>query len=276
MFILVSLGGCGGGKQTSPGTLETTSSGAEAFVGLFGDNALAIVDVDAGRVLATVPVVAPDGIAVTPDGAKVYVSSNGSGVVAVVDPVARTVVKSIAVGMQPAGLSVTPDGKYVVAAVQGDGEAVVIDTSDDSVLARAAVGKAHTSLVNADGTLAFVASQATDAPAVAIVDVPSATLGASFALEAAPRALAELHGVLFATLTGSADVAVLDAASGKRTGSVTTGGSPHDVRPTVDGSAILTVSQTAGELEFIDPAALSLVGSVPTGTEPHWIALTPD
>ncbi len=252
--LLLSLSGCGGGNAKAPADSEPTVQGPEAFVGLFGDNAVAVVDVGAGKVLATIPVAAPE----------------------VIDAGTRQLVASVSVGMQPAGLSVTPDGKYVVAAVQGDGEAVVIDTADDAVVAHAAVGKAHTSLTNGDGTLAFVASQAMNAPAVQVVDVPSATLGASFALEAGPRALAELHGVLFATLTGSADIAVLDAASGARTGSITTGGSPHDVRPTSDGAAILTVSQTAGELEFIDPTALALVAHVPTGTQPHWIAVAAD
>lgn len=275
LIILVCLAGCGSNDKPQPAP-QATTPGAEAFVGLFGDDAVALVDLDAGKVLATLPVTAPDGIVVTPDGAKVYVSSNDSGTVAVIDPVALQVTKSVPVGMQPAGLSVTPDGKYVIVAVQGDGEAVLIDTSNDSVVAHALVGKAHTSLVSADGTLAFVASQAADAPAVQVVDVPSATLGPSFALDAAPRALAELHGVLFASLSGSADIAVLDADQGTRLASVTTGGSPHDVRPTMDGTSLLTVSQTAGELEFIDPATFALTGSVPTGTQPHWIAVAPD
>jgi len=276
LFIALSLAACSGGGNARPGDAERTDSEIETVVGLFGDNAVAFVDVSAGKVLATVPVNAPDGIAVTPDGAKVYVSSASDGTVVVLDAALRRMSKSVPVGMQPAGLSVTPDGKYVVVAVQGDGEAVVLDTASDAVVAHAAVGKAHTSLTNPEGTLAFVASQATDAPAVQVVDVPSATLGASFGLDAGPRALAELHGALFASLSGSADIAVLDAVSGKRTGSVTTGGSPHDVRPTADGASILTVSQTAGELEIIDPATLTLTASVPTGAQPHWIAVAPD
>jgi YVTN family beta-propeller protein len=276
LLIAASIAGCGSAQDATSVHGEPPSSGAEAIVGLFGDNAVAFVDVSAGKVLATVPVTAPDGLVVTPDGAKVYVSSNSTASVAVIDPAARRLVTSVPVGMQPSGLSVTPDGRYVVVAVQGDGEAVVIDTMNDAVIAHAPVGKAHTSLTSPDGTLAFVASQATDAPAVQVVDLPSATLGASFALDAGPRALAELHGVLFASLSGSADIAVLDAASGKRTGSVTTGGSPHDVRPTADGASILTVSQTAGELEIIDPATLAVAASVPTGAQPHWIAVAPD
>ncbi len=57
---------------------------------------------------------------------------------------------------------------------------------------------------------------------------------------------------------------------------IPTGGSPHDTKTTVDGQFQLLVSQTAGDLEFIDPNAASVVARVPTGNLPHWIALTPD
>jgi YVTN family beta-propeller protein len=36
------------------------------------------------------------------------------------------------------------------------------------------------------------------------------------------------------------------------------------------------VSQTAGDLEFIDPATSSVVANVPTGPMAHWITLTTD
>jgi len=48
------------------------------------------------------------------------------------------------------------------------------------------------------------------------------------------------------------------------------------VRPTRDGTAVLTVSQTAGELDFIDPASSTIVNRVATGTMPHWIAPSTD
>lgn len=278
-LLLLTLGmllGCGDDSADKSPPPASTATSALAYVGLFGDNALAVVDVGAGKVLATVPVTAPDGIAITPDGAKVYVSSNDSGSVAVVSTASRRVSATIAVGAQPSGLVATNDGKYVIAAVQGDGQAVIIDTATDAVVARAAVGKAHSAATNPDGTLAFVASQAQDAPGVQGVDVPSATPTKLFPLDAAPRALADVQGKLYATLVGSADVLVLDATSGEKLAAVTTGGSPHDVRPTRDGTAVLTVSQTAGELDFIDPASSTIVARVATGTMPHWIAPSAD
>ncbi|HSU39020.1 MAG TPA: YncE family protein, partial [Polyangiaceae bacterium] len=205
-----------------------------------------------------------------------YVSSNDSGSVAVIDTAARRLSTTIAVGAQPSGMVATSDGKYVIVAVQGEGEAVIVDTATDAVLARAAVGKAHSATMNPDGSLAFVASQAQAAPGIQGIDVPSGAPSMLFPLDAAPRALADVQGKLYATEVGSADVEVLDATSGDKLAAVTTGGSPHDVRPTRDGAAVLTVSQTAGELDFIDPASSTIVARVATGTLPHWIAPATD
>jgi YVTN family beta-propeller protein len=276
---LSGLVGCGTEAGTTKATEHSNTTNAPAsiaYIGLFGDNALAVVDMTAGKVRTTIPVTAPDGIAITPDGAKVYVSSNDSGAVAVIDTASDSVKTTIAVGTQPQGMVATEDGKYVIVAVQGDGDAAIIDTAMDAVVARAPIGKAHSAATNADGTLSFVSSQAPDAPAVQLVDVPSGAPAGTFPVEAAPRALADVDGKLYVTLVGSADVDVLDATSGQKLGAITTDGSPHDVRPTRDGSRVLTVSQTAGELVFIDPATSTLVAHVATGTMPHWIGLPSD
>lgn len=293
LVALSSFAGCsGGGDSTGNGGYgssnfahdggnagsgpKSAASARLAYVGLFGDNAVAVVDTETSRVVTTIPVSAPDGLVIRPDGAKVYVSSNNGSVVEVIDTATETVKTSIEVGTQPAGLSVTADGKYVVASVQGEGEEAIIDTATDTVVARTPVGKAHNSGLSADGARAFVASQVADAPAVDVVDIPSGMAGPAFALDASPRALSELDGKLYATVAGSGDIEVLDALSGAKTGSIPTGGSPHDIRPTLDGEFMLTVSQTAGELELVAPDTDSVVGRVATGKMPHWIGLSGD
>ena len=50
----------------------------KAYVGLFKDDAVAVIDTTQNRVVATIPVPkGPHGLVVTPDGRKVYVSSDG-------------------------------------------------------------------------------------------------------------------------------------------------------------------------------------------------------
>jgi YVTN family beta-propeller protein len=276
LLALSSFAGCSSGMNGAIGIGSSKLPPAKAYVGLFGDNAVGVIDLDAGQIMTTIPVPAPDGLVIRPDGSEVYVSSNNGRVVDVIDTATDTVKTAIDVGMQPAGLSITADGKYVVVSVQGDGQAAIIDTATDTVLTKSPVGKAHNSALSADGTLAFVASQLTAAPAVDVVDLPSGKAGTTIPLDLAPRAVCDLSGRLYATLAGSGDIAVFDATSGLKGTSITTAGSPHDIRPSVDGSLVLTVSQTAGELELIDPTMASVIAHVPTGKMPHWIGLSSD
>jgi YVTN family beta-propeller protein len=255
---------------------STTSTPHKAYVGLFGDNAVAVVDTDTSKVLATIPVAAPDGLVLTPDGAKVYVSSGSAGVIDVIDTATARMTTSIPVGAAPAGLAITRDGRYLVAAVQGDGKAVIIDTTTDAVTGSVAIGKAHNSALSADGQTAYVASQVATAPAIDLVGVTAVTTGATFSLDKTPRALATLAGKLYVTVAGADTIEVLDAATGQAGTPIPTAGSPHDIRPAPDGTHLLTVSQTAGELEVIDPSSAGVVAHVPTGKMPHWIALASD
>src|SRR5262245_62872800 len=64
-----------------------TAVGPKAYIGLFKDNAVAVVDTATDGLLTTIPVPAgPHGLAITPDGRKVYVSSDGASTLSVVDP----------------------------------------------------------------------------------------------------------------------------------------------------------------------------------------------
>ena len=258
---------------------STTKNPSKAYVGLFGDNSVAVIDTSTSKVLTTIPVTAPDGLVITPDGAKVYVSSNTTGIIDVIDTTTDAVSKSITVGTAaalPAGLAITQDGKHIVAAIQGDGKAAIIDTTTDEVVNSLAVGKAHNSAISEDGLTAYIASQVATAPAIYLVSIPSAAAGATYTLDKSPRALAAVGGKLYVTVASFDSVEVLDAATGRPGTQIPTGGSPHDIRPTIDGKRVLTVSQTMGDLEIIDPATGTITGRVPTGKMPHWIALSSD
>jgi YVTN family beta-propeller protein len=206
----------------------------------------------------------------------VYVSSTDSGTVKVISTDTDTVTASITVGAKPAGLTMTPDGKYVVAAVNGANSAEVIDTSTDAVVNKVVVPFAHSSCVSADSHFAYVGSQAPNAPAIIVVDITSTTAAPiSYPVDKSPRALgcAAANKVFF-TAAGVDALEVMDSSTGKVGTPITTGGSPHDTRPTNDGKFELIVSQTAGDLEMIDQASSTVAAKVPTGKMPHWIALT--
>jgi YVTN family beta-propeller protein len=95
--------------------LAEAAAAPKAYVGLFKDNAIAVLDTGTNRVQGTIPVPqGPHGIVITPDGRKVYVSSDGASAVSVIDTQTDKVVRSIEVGANPHGLAISPDGRQVL------------------------------------------------------------------------------------------------------------------------------------------------------------------
>src|ERR1700681_3438694 len=105
------------------------SAAPKAYVGLFKDNAVAVLDTSTNQVLSTIPVTAGlHGIVITPAGRCVYVSSDGASTVSVIDTNTDTVSKSIEVGQMPHGLEITPDGGTVLVAGFGTNQVSAINT----------------------------------------------------------------------------------------------------------------------------------------------------
>ena len=272
---LLVAAGCSSNSDPSPAG-SNMNAHRKAYVGLFGDQSVAVLDTVTNQVSKTIPVTAPDGLIVTPDGKKVYVSSTDSGSVKVIDTADDTLRASIDVGAKPAGIAVTPDGSRIAVSVGGDGELVIIDTHSDAVVKQVPVAAAHASCITADGRYAYVGSQATGAPAIVEVDMIGDAPARSWPVDKSPRMLSCTPKAIYFTAVGLDAVEALDPISGSLGTPIPSGGSPHDVRTTLDGKFELVVSQTAGDLEFIDIAAGSLITSVPTGKLAHWITLSAD
>jgi YVTN family beta-propeller protein len=72
----------------------------KAYVGLFKDDAVAVIDTAQNKVIATISVPkGPHGLVITPDGRKVYVSSDGASTVSVIDTASDRVIATIEVGV---------------------------------------------------------------------------------------------------------------------------------------------------------------------------------
>lgn len=260
----------------TPAAPAPTTTGPKGYIGLFGDGTIGVLDIDAKKIVKTIPVTAPDGLLVSPDGTKVYVSSTDSGTVKVIATDKDELSRSIDVGSKPAGLAITPDGSLLVVAVGGADEAVIVDTKTDSVLRHVMVGQAHASCITADGHYAYVGSQVTTAPAVVKVDLTGAADPQSYAVDKSPRMLACEKDRIYFTAVGLDAIEVFDPASGKLEAPIPSDGSPHDVRASEPGTTELVVSQTAGDLELIDVASSMITDKIPTGKLAHWIALSAD
>ena len=140
-----------GAAQPAPASPVAPSSATapKAYVGLFKDNAVAVLDTRNNRVLRTLPVPpGPHGLAMAPDGRKVYVSSDGASTVSVIDTSTDRVVSSIEVGPTPHGLAISPDGRRAV----GAGCAPDPQAAASAGERRAGGGRAMTRDPDADGT----------------------------------------------------------------------------------------------------------------------------
>ena len=261
------------------GATMAHATGAKAYVGLFKDDAVAVIDVTQNRVLSTIPVPkGPHGLVITPDGRKVYVSSDGASTVSVIDTGKDAVVTTIDVGANPHGLAISRDGRKLLVSGFGSDRVLVIDTATDKVTGEVPVPQVHNGTLSPDGTRAWVGSQKQGETAIVVIDLQTMTRVGALTLDKTPRALdASPDGKrVYFTLAGVNAIQVLDTATNKIVAQVPVGASPHLAPPTPDGRWALAVVQGPGELAIIDTANNSVAATVPVGKLPHWIAIGAD
>jgi YVTN family beta-propeller protein len=96
---------------------------------------LSIIDLEAGAVLASVPVGAgPNGVVLDHLGTRAYVANVRSNDVSVVDMHDYREIKRIAVGQSPFSVALTPDDSRLLVTNFGDASLSVIDTKTFDVL----------------------------------------------------------------------------------------------------------------------------------------------
>jgi YVTN family beta-propeller protein len=271
-MALVLMGTLGGADAA-------LAAGPKAYVGLFKDDAVAVIDTTQNRVVATIPVPkGPHGLVVTPDGRKVYVSSDGASTVSVIDTASDKVAASIEVGANPHGLAMSQDGRRVLVSGFGTNRSLVIDTTTDRVVGEVAVPQVHNGTLSADGSRAYVASQKQGEAAIVILDLKTMTRVGAMPLDKTPRALdlSPDGKRLYFTLAGVNAVQVLDTATNQVVAQIPVGASPHEAPFTADGRWALAVSQGPGEIGVLDVMSGTVAGTVTVGKLPHWVTSTSD
>ena len=262
-----------------PTPASPASTAEKAYVGVFKDDAVAVIDTTSNRVIRTIPVPkGPHGLVMTPDGRKVYVSSDGASTVSVIDTISDQVVSSIDVGPNPHGLAMSSDGRRLLVMAFGANQAMVIDTTSDRILSHIPVPLAHNGAISSDGRRAYVGSQQQGAMALAVLDLTDMKEIAKVSLDKTPRGLdlSPDGKWLYFTVAGSDAVWVLDTAANQIVGQITTGASPHVALFAPDGQVALVVNQGPGELSMIDPTNRAVSATLKVGKAPHWLAISTD
>lgn len=249
-----------------------------AYVGLFKENAVAVLDVSSNTVVKKIPVPAgPHGLVATPDGGKVYVSSDGDSTVSVLDTATDSVAQTVQVGKSPHGLAMTPDGKLVLVGVWDGNQLAFLDTTTDQVVRQTPVVNPHNMAVTPDGTFVYVGSQEQGAPALVKVRVSSGEIVGRLPLDGTPRGLSVVPdgSSVYVTRAGQEDVLVVDTATDQPVGKIAVGPSPH-LPSFASGALALVNVQGKDQLDTIDPASQRVLGTVTVGKMPHWTATTSD
>jgi len=275
-FAIGVLGALGG--WITAGTL-TAAGAPKAYVGLFKDDAVAVIDTVQNKVLTTISVAkGPHGLVMTPDGRKVYVSSDGATSVSVIDTASDHVATSIDVGANPHGLAISGDGSRVLVSGWGSNQAEVIDTATDRVIGSVPVAQPHNGTLSRDGRVGWVASQKQDAKALVRLDLSMWKEVARVPLNETPRGL-ELSPDgrrVFFTLAGVNAIQILDTTTNQIVAQIPVGASPHYAPFTPDGRWALAVVQGPGELGLLNTANNTLAGTVAVGKAPHWSVSSSD
>jgi YVTN family beta-propeller protein len=258
---------------------DAMAIGPKAYVGNFQDNTVSVIDTATGDVVATVPVAAgPHGMGISRDGRWVYVTGDESSSMSIIDTATDRVARTVEVGKSPHGVALAPDGKMLLVTVNGDSGIAFVDTARQAVIGTVAVPKPHTIAFRPDGKLAYVASQEPGHFALVVLDPEKRAIVRSVALNQPPRDLEFSHDgkSLFFTLAGVNAVQVLESASDKIVGEVTTGASPHYANWFPHTTVGMAVVQGPGELLLFDPATHKALKSVKVGKQPHWMTVSGD
>ncbi len=222
-------------------------SGEGGFRGLTGTlwvgsedaNAVAKIEAATGKVLAVIPVGKnPVGLSAPKGTGKVYVSDEWDNTISVIDKATATVTKKISVGSRPHHMHRSPDGKFVYVALFGTNKVAVISTASDTLVAEYVTGP------------------------------PGARAHA-------PRASSD-GKTLWVTNRNMAEIAVLDAVTGKILRTIKVGPSPSEVLVTKDGKIAYVSLRYGHELQVIDLSSNTIAREIEVGSMPDTLSLTRD
>jgi YVTN family beta-propeller protein len=126
-----------------PEGFDVSPDGRELWAANSHEGTVSILDVDARKVVETLPVATKraNRLKFTPDGKRVLISDLGTGDLLVLDAAARRETKRISLGHGAAGILVSIDGSRAYVAVSADGFVAVVDLQTLRVVGRIPTGK---------------------------------------------------------------------------------------------------------------------------------------
>lgn len=250
----------------------TAAAGDIAFVTAQSAGEVAIVELDSGKVRATVPVSgAPAPVAYDPAGGRAAVIAAETGEMTLLDP-EGAVLGRVPLGEGAFGIAFAPGGDLLVADWYG-ARLRRLDPSGTRERWSAPTGKAPAGVaLSEDGRIVAVADR--DDDRVSAFDAASGQELWKTGTGSHPYAVVFHDGRFWTTDVQSRSVTVLDAATGVQVGRVETGDHPYGVAFAA-GKGFVT-DQYAATVTVFDPRSLETLGRIEIGDYPEGIAALSD
>jgi len=220
-----------------PAHVVADQNSARAFVTNAGDNTVSVVDLAAGKLIATINSGQyPHGLRMSPDGREVYVANVEDGTLSVIDARDLTELAQIPVGNTPVQVGFTPDGRRVYVSLRDENQVAVVDTETRSLIATIDVGPSPIQVhATPDGRYIYVANQGTDSQ-------PNDT------------------------------VSVIEVATDDVVATVRTGKGAHGVAVSSDGAFVFVTNIVDGTVSAIDTATREVISEFSVGRGPNGIS----
>jgi YVTN family beta-propeller protein len=298
VLLIASLGGA---------ALQSTARAADhLYVSTEEGGEIAVVDPDAGQVVARIPVgKRPRGVKLSRDGKRLYVALSGSprsgpGMdesklppadraadgVGVVDLAARKLTATIPSGQDPESFDLSKDGKRLYVSNEETAEMSEVDLASGKVTRTVKVGEEPEGVtLRPDGKVVFVTSEQTNQ--VAAVDVKKMTVVGRIATGPRPRAVVLTRDgrTGFATCENAALVTAFDAIKMKPLADIKIepvaktplGPRPMGAALSPDGKLVYVSNGRGESVAVIDVATRKVVKLIDgVGARPWGIAVSTD
>lgn len=221
-----------------PAHVVTDSSGKKAYVTLSGENAVAVVDLDKGKILNKIKTGrSPHGLRTSPDGRELYVANMKEDTVSVIDVQNEREITRIKVGANPVQVAFTPDGKRAYVSLNADDAVAMVNTTTREVKKIISVNRGPVQLF-ANSTYLFVANQGTR----------------------------ENPGHM---------VTVIDQSTSSIIKEITVGNGPHGVNISADGKTVFVTNVYDNSVSIINADTLIVTETIKVGREPNGITSLP-
>uniref|UniRef100_E6PGX8 Alpha-1,2-mannosidase n=1 Tax=mine drainage metagenome TaxID=410659 RepID=E6PGX8_9ZZZZ len=225
------------------------------FVGNRGGDSVSAIDTMTRRVIATIPVKSPDGLALSAHGNGIWVANYRADTVERIDVATLKVGASIAVGKHPRWIAVAPDGSRIYVTDQGANSVTPIDLQTQRALPAVAVGREPTGIaISPDGRTLYVANNRSDD--VSVLD--AATLQTLAVLPAGAQAqmvaISPNGRLAYVPNLDGISVTPIDLTTRRVLPDIFVGGAPFEAAFTPGGASAYVIDMRDNALVRIDVA----------------------